>query len=159
MDEITTAFDPYNKKDRQDNILKILSSDIRVETQTQLTDLLNDRGFDCTQPTVARDIKSLKVTKSEEGIYVIDAALKKRRIEDDLLDFITETNPHIFHTSTFFTITSKEGYESLTAKKIKDAFSEYILGTIVGDGIIIVFTNSDKTSRYVCSEIERIRTM
>ena len=58
------------KRARQQLILDIIR-DNQVETQEMLQKLLEDNGFAVTQATVSRDIKELKLlkTQSASGAY------------------------------------------------------------------------------------------
>ena len=50
------------KNDRQKMILDIIAQEV-VETQEQLLQELQEAGFSCTQATISRDIKELKIVK------------------------------------------------------------------------------------------------
>ena len=50
------------KKKRQQAIIELITKQ-PVETQEELTSLLNDQGFSTTQATVSRDIRELELTK------------------------------------------------------------------------------------------------
>jgi len=50
------------KSRRQEKIIELISEK-EVETQSQLTELLRDAGYDVTQATVSRDIRELRLTK------------------------------------------------------------------------------------------------
>ena len=50
------------KNQRQAKIVEIISNR-NVETQEQLLSLLEAEGFRCTQATISRDIKELRIIK------------------------------------------------------------------------------------------------
>ena len=50
------------KAKRQAKIMEIIST-TNVETQEQLLQELQEAGFSCTQATISRDIKELKIVK------------------------------------------------------------------------------------------------
>ena len=54
------------KKRRHEKILQIISNNT-VDTQEELLRLLRDEGFDVTQATVSRDIKELRLVKTQTG--------------------------------------------------------------------------------------------
>lgn len=58
------------KTKRQEAVLQIISEQV-ISTQEGLQDALRERGFDVTQATVSRDIKSLDLVKviGSEGGY------------------------------------------------------------------------------------------
>ena len=50
------------KAQRQAKIMEIIT-DSNIETQEQLLAALQESGFSCTQATVSRDIKELRIVK------------------------------------------------------------------------------------------------
>ena len=50
------------KSQRQAKIMEIISNQ-NVETQEQLLNLLQEGGFRCTQATISRDIKEMRIVK------------------------------------------------------------------------------------------------
>jgi len=50
------------KADRHKKILELISSRV-VSTQTDLTNLLIEAGFDVTQATTSRDLQELRIMK------------------------------------------------------------------------------------------------
>ena len=58
------------KNKRHNCILSIINSNI-VQTQEELVEGLKQAGFDCTQGTISRDIRELRLVKvlDESGVY------------------------------------------------------------------------------------------
>ena len=57
------------KNKRHKCILSIINSNI-VQTQEELVEGLKQAGFDCTQGTISRDIRELRLVKLDEsGVY------------------------------------------------------------------------------------------
>ena len=58
------------KNKRHKCILSIINSNI-VQTQEELVEGLKQAGFDCTQGTISRDIRELRLVKvlDESGVY------------------------------------------------------------------------------------------
>ena len=54
------------KKRRHEKILQIIGNNT-VDTQEELLRLLREEGFDVTQATVSRDIKELRLVKTQTG--------------------------------------------------------------------------------------------
>ena len=148
--------DLTNKEERQAYILDIISNGEIITTHKEVLKRLEDMGFYVGLSAIQRDFKSLKLQK-HNGKYVIDEALEKIRLEKILSTILNQSNSNTIYPSSFFTIQSDEGFEVLTAKRIKETFFEYILGYIVGDGIVIFFTDDDDLSKHLCSEIKRIK--
>lgn len=150
--------DFYNDEERQAYILELISNGQIIRTHKDLIEIFENKGFYMSQSRVHRDFKKLKIHR-DNGKYVIDEALEKIRIEKDLSAILIQTNSDTDFPSSFFTIKCDEGFEALIAKKIRETFPTLILGTIVGDGIITVFTESDETSKDLHTEITRIKNL
>ena len=54
------------KVERHSKIVELIGK-YDIETQEELAEKLNESGFNVTQATVSRDIRELKLTKSENG--------------------------------------------------------------------------------------------
>ena len=66
------------KMKRQAKIMEIIAN-TNVETQEQLLQLLQEVGFACTQATISRDIKELRIVKelTSLGAYRYTAASRE----------------------------------------------------------------------------------
>ena len=64
-----------SKRKRQEALIEIISSQ-NIETQEELLDILTSRGFSCTQATISRDIKDLRLIKKVDELgrsrYAVD---------------------------------------------------------------------------------------
>lgn len=81
------------KYDRQRIILQLIEEH-DVETQEELTELLEQNGIHATQATISRDIKELRITKvqTEYGIY-------KYTVIDTMRDTLNERLNKVFKSS------------------------------------------------------------
>lgn len=81
------------KYDRQRIILSLIE-DYDVETQEELSELLERQGIQATQATISRDIKELRITKvqTESGVY-------KYTVIDTMRDTLNERLGKIFKSS------------------------------------------------------------
>ena len=72
------------KTNRQSKIIEIIQKN-EVETQDELSALLEKDGFRVTQATVSRDIRELKLTKiptaSTGGMRLFDTVIKYKKRE------------------------------------------------------------------------------
>ena len=69
---------------RQEAIREIVRAG-GVRTQRTLVEELRDRGFDCTQATVSRDIADMGLRKVPEGIYALPEDLYLKRMVTDMV--------------------------------------------------------------------------
>ena len=75
---------------RQEAIREIVRAG-GVRTQRTLVEELRDRGFDCTQATVSRDIADMGLRKVPEGIYALPEDLYLKRMVTDMVIEIVRT--------------------------------------------------------------------
>ena len=66
------------REDRQAAIRDIVRRQ-QIRTQRGLADQLKQRGFECTQATVSRDIGEIGLLKSAQGFYALP---------EDMLDYL-----------------------------------------------------------------------
>lgn len=156
MDETTRDFDPYDIQERRNFIFELIASGKIIKSNDDVVEIFKELNYDISQATVNRDFSALKISKSENGVYALDAAIEKKRIDKALSELFALSESQIFSSTSFFAIASKEGYEALLAKKIRDAFSDKVLGTMLGDGIITIFTRNDDDSKSLCRDIESL---
>lgn len=132
-----------DKRERQKLILEILSNpDKHVRSQNELVILLRSKGVDVTQSTVNRDLKELRIHK-EGDYYSIDDPRRVQLKREELSDLINTCVPDaksLIENPKFVFIKTKAGYSQLLAQKLKEVFTETILGTVsTGEGLIIIY--------------------
>ena len=66
------------KKRRHEKILQLIGSHM-VDTQEELLRLLREEGYEVTQATVSRDIKELRLVKTQTGQRAIPLHGPQRR--------------------------------------------------------------------------------
>ena len=71
------------RNDRQTVIREIVRGD-GIKTQRALVDALRDRGYNCTQATISRDIAEMGLHKLPEGVYVLAEDLHAAELPDIL---------------------------------------------------------------------------
>jgi len=109
-----------------------------IRSQDDLQKVLIGKGFDVTQATLSRDIKKLKIVKTQDdkGRYVYslpDMAMPDPRLPTTLLDRST-----VEFSGNLAVIKTRPGYAMGLASDIDEHVSGEILGTIAGDDTILV---------------------
>jgi transcriptional regulator of arginine metabolism len=128
---------------RQVAVRNIVSQN-KVTSQEQLLMLLKRKGFNLTQATLSRDIKSLKIVKSPDphGGYIY--LLPKDQIESTGSrsipgsGFLADGFVSIDFSGNIAVIRTKPAYASSIAAAIDGAVPFEILGTIAGDDTIFL---------------------
>ena len=136
------------KTKRQAKILEIVSTR-DVETQEQLLQELQDAGFYCTQATISRDIRELKLIKgsSVSGISKYAAVAKKDhvipRFNSALIDSITKVD----YAGNLIIIKTFPGMANAVATCVDSLNIDDIIGCVAGDdAILVVVRNNDSAA-------------
>ena len=125
------------KKQRLSVIENIVRMEV-IRSQDDLLRSLTDKGFDVTQATLSRDIRQLKIVKTQDNegrfLYIFsNTTLKEPRLPTALLgEFVVE------FSGDLAVIKTRPGYAMGLASDIDDHASGEILGTIAGDDTILV---------------------
>ena len=130
------------KNSRQDKILEIVKTN-SVETQEELLALLKAAGFDATQATISRDIKSLKLVKiADRGGNYKYAVGNERESEVATItryrNVLVEVVKRISPAGNLVVVNTMEGTANAAAAAIDSMNCTEIIGTIAGDDTIFL---------------------
>jgi len=128
---------------RQVAIRNIVSQN-KVTSQEQMLMLLKRKGFNQTQATLSRDIKSLKIVKSPDQhggyIYLLPkdqpTTPKSKAVTGS--NFLADGFVSIDFSGNIAVIKTKPAYASSFAAALDETASFEILGTIAGDDTIFL---------------------
>ena len=151
-------------KNRRLAIIQELVNTHSPNSQGKLLKLLHERGFAITQTTLSRDIKQLKISKmpNDKGNYIYmnpnheiigspRLILKNKTASQINRGFIS------FEFSyQFGVIKTRAGYANAFALDIETHASSVILGTIVGDNIVLIIPREGVSRQEVLSSLEAI---
>ncbi len=133
----------YTKKDRLSAIREIISSQV-IGNQEELLKILKTKGFNITQATLSRDIKALKMIKSQDidGNYIytlpFDNRLPGISISEKKDNAITSGFISIEFSGNLAVVKTRPGYAMGIASDIDNLAGQVILGTIAGDDTILL---------------------
>jgi transcriptional regulator of arginine metabolism len=128
--------------ERQMAIRKAILTE-KVSSQDELVRLLKDKGFDITQATLSRDLKTLKVAKAYDPaagyIYVIPEAGKVDKEETEAgLNYLAGGYRDLQFSGNLAVLTTRPGYASSIAALIDTASPYEIIGSIAGDDTVLL---------------------
>ena len=122
-----------------------------IETQDELTAMLNKIGFEVTQATISRDIRELKITKSlgEDGRYIYmfkdsDSDGHRHALYGDTL---ARSLRSIEYASNIVVIKTYPGLAGAVAAGVDAKKTEGVLGCVAGDDTIIVATKNEDVAK------------
>lgn len=143
-----------NKADRQKLILKIISEN-EVETQDELTNLLNKNGADTAQPTVSRDIRELELRKKSTGskniyYYPSERSVGSSGKYSNLLKtgFVSCTA-----AGNLVVVKTVAGMAMAVAAALDSMNHEWLVGSIAGDDTIFCATKNEKDAKALAEHI------
>ena len=146
-----------DKKTRLQAIRLIVSSQA-LESQEDLQVELDKAGFPCTQTTLSRDLKQLRISKvrgrnghsvyalPREGLFSPVPTHDEMKMSCWRVDF--SGNLMVVHTPP--------GHASMVAYDIDNAHHPFFLGTVAGDDTVLVILQEDldrEEARMAISEI------
>ena len=138
--------------------IKEIIAHTTIGSQDNLLESLIDKGFNATQATLSRDLKQLKITKilTDDGIYKY------------VIPFTNYTNKTIGITREIISIDfsgqlavikTRAGYANGIASDIDQQLAELILGTIAGDGTILLIPKEGITRNTITTAIRSFMTI
>ena len=120
----------------------------RIRTQSELVDLLAERGLEVTQATVSRDIAEMGLQKREGGgYYVLPEDIFVRRMVKEL---VSEVVP----AQNLVVVKASSGAAQGVAAALDGAELEGIIGSIAGDDTIMLITADNEAARKLAGIIQ-----
>ncbi len=147
------------KSQRQALILEIIS-ELDIETQEQLLDELERRGFHSTQATISRDIKELRLLKelTAAGSYRYTTIAK-----DSASSFTTKLNT-IFrecvtsydYAQNMVVVKTLPGLASAACSAVDSMQAPAVVGTLAGDDTALIVMRDNTSAAAFCAEIKKL---
>lgn len=145
------------KSKRHTKILEIISSK-EIETQEDLAEALKLDGFDVTQATVSRDIKTLKLIKVQgsngKSKYVVSSG-EEKNIVDRLSNILSNTVVSVENIDKMVVIKTISGSGSAAAEAIDNLEGTDIAGTVAGDNTIFILVRSLEKAEELVAKIRK----
>lgn len=147
------------KTKRQAKILEIVSTR-DVETQEQLLQELQDAGFYCTQATVSRDIRELRIVKELTGSgtyrYATSTKEVKGTFSSRLNTIFRECVTGFDYAQNIIVIRTMPGLASAAGSAIDAMNMHAIVGTLAGDDTVMVVMRDNNAAAAFCGEIKNL---
>lgn len=147
------------KTKRQAKILEIVSNR-DVETQEQLLQELQDAGFYCTQATVSRDIRELRIVKelTGTGVYRYTTSTKevKGTFSSRLNNIFRECVTGIDYAQNLVVLHTLPGLASAAGSAVDAMDMSFVLGTLAGDDTVMIVMKDTAAAAAFCGEIKKL---
>ena len=145
-----------NKNVRQNKIIEIISNQ-EVDTQEELSSILNGLGFNATQATVSRDIKELGLIKISGQTKKYMYAYQNRRNEVNELKMLNLFKNCVIsiRVAKNIVVVKTLGGNGNTAGVMVDKLQlAEIVGSVAGDDTVIIVTktveDAEKVKQKLC---------
>ena len=147
------------KAKRQAMILEIVSTR-DVQTQDQLQEALQQAGFVCTQATISRDIKELRIVKemTKFGTYRYASSSKEvsGTFSNRLNTIFKECITGFDYAQNMVVIHTLPGLAGAAASAVDSMQMHFILGSIAGDDTVLIIMRDNNAAAAFCGEIKSI---
>ena len=139
--------------------MEIIST-VNVETQDQLLCELQNEGFRCTQATISRDIKEMRIVKelTSMGTYRYTTST------NEMGGTFTSRPNTIFrecvvsydYAQNIIVIRTLPGLASAAGSAIDTMNLSAVIGTLAGDDTVIVIMRDNNSAAAFCGEIKNL---
>ncbi len=143
------------KKGRQSAILDIITEN-DIDTQGQLIEELAVRGYKCTQATISRDIKELRLVKEQtpDGVYRYAQGAKEQ-------DDSAETLRNIFRECVMSYVCAQNivvlktlpGLAPAACSAVDKMRVKNLAGSLAGDDTAFIAMMDNESAELFCREI------
>lgn len=147
------------KTKRQAKIMEIISNS-NVETQEQLLQELQSAGFTCTQATISRDIKELRIVKELTGMgtyrYTTASNEVSNTFSSRLNTIFRECVTSFDYAQNIIVIHTLPGLANAAASALDAMSRSVVLGTLAGDDTVIAIMRDTNSAAAFCGEIRSL---
>ncbi len=147
------------KSQRQAKILEIITLQ-DVHTQEQLLETLQNAGILCTQATVSRDIKELRIVKelTQSGTYryVMPVQEVSSGFSSRLYSIFRECVIRFDYAQNVVVIHTLPGLASAAASAVDAMKMESVLGTVGGTDTVMIILRDTESAAAFCGELSEI---
>lgn len=146
------------KNKRQEMLLRLIEDEI-ITTQDDLQEKLEGLGFKVTQSTVSRDIKELRIIKSQDknGIYrYLVAEGAKAQSGSHFEEMFSRAAVEVLYSMNTVVIKCYPGMASSAGVALDKLFSDKVLGSLAGDDTVFAVTKGEQDSIMLTSELKKL---
>ncbi len=147
------------KNQRQAKIMEIISNK-NVETQEQLLAELQQEGFRCTQATISRDIKEMRIIKELTGMGTYRYTTSTNEIggtfTSRLNTIFRECVVSYDYAQNIIVIRTLPGLASAAGSAIDAMNLSAVVGCLAGDDTVMIVMRDNNAAAAFCGEIKSL---
>lgn len=139
------------KNERQSRILEIIERE-DIDTQEMLLDRLEKMGITCTQATISRDIKELRLVKELSGGGYRYASSERKGLADSdarLRNIFKEGVTSVDRAQNIVVVRTMPGLASAACSALDSMEIPGMVGSLAGDDTgILIMRDNDAAERF-----------
>lgn len=145
---------------RQEKVLQVIKEKVCL-TQEDLQQALLELGFNVTQSTISRDIRELKLVKGrdDKGNYrylVNRPHSASQKSGNHFHELFVRAVKSVKYSLNNVVIKCDTGMASSACVAVDELFGDMMLGSLAGDDTIIIVTQSEKASKELCDNLNKL---
>lgn len=135
-----------------------LINEFEIETQEELTEKLNELGFNVSQATVSRDINELNLIKVDG----VNKKFKYKTVDTNIIlspkivDLFKHVTTSIACANNLIVIKTLAGNASSAGMAFDEMKFPQVLGTVAGDDTLLVIAKTNSDAEII---IKKLRTL
>ena len=147
------------KSQRHAKIMEIISNQ-NIETQEQLQAVLMQAGYRCTQATISRDIKELRIVKELTSLgtyrYTTTGSEIGSSFSSRLNTIFKECVTGYDYAQNIIVIRTMPGLAAAAGSAIDAMNLSTVVGSLAGDDTVMVVMRDNNSAAAFCGEIKSL---
>ena len=147
------------KSQRQAKIMEIISNQ-NIETQEQLQAALLEAGYRCTQATISRDIKEMRIVKELTSLgtyrYTTSGSEVGTTFSSRLNTIFKECVVGFDYAQNIIVVRTMPGLAGAAASAIDAMNLSAVVGSLAGDDTVMIVMRDNNTAAAFCGEIRNL---
>ncbi len=147
------------KSQRQAKIMEIISNQ-NIETQEQLQAVLLQEGYRCTQATISRDIKEMRIVKELTSLgtyrYTTSGGEIGSTFSSRLNTIFRECVVGFDYAQNIIVIRTLPGLAAAAGSAIDAMNLSTVVGSLAGDDTVMIVMRDNNSAAAFCGEIKNL---
>ena len=147
------------KSQRQAKIMEIISNQ-NIETQEQLQAVLFQEGYRCTQATISRDIKEMRIVKELTSLGTYRYTTSSNEIgstfSSRLNTIFRECVVSFDYAQNIIVIRTLPGLVAAAGSAIDAMNLSTVVGSLAGDDTVMIVMRDNNSAAAFCGEIKNL---
>ena len=146
------------KNKRHSKICELIN-EFEISTQEELTDKLNEMGFNVSQATVSRDIKELGLIKGQgvaRKIKYVKYNFDSQEISEKIINLFKQIVLSVDFANNLIVIKTMSGNGGSAGVAIDQMHFPEVLGTVAGDDTLLIVTKTNADAETI---VKTLRTL